>query len=82
MNAAETATQEKIWPGEGVNRIPAWIYSDEALFEREMEKFFAGDTWNFVGLEAEIPEPGSYQRTFIGLKPVLIEKAAKLGGVF
>jgi anthranilate 1,2-dioxygenase large subunit len=74
MNAAETATQEKIWPGEGVNRIPAWIYSDEALFEREMEKFFAGDTWNFVGLEAEIPEPGSYQRTFIGLKPVLMTR--------
>ncbi|MEI7785104.1 MAG: Rieske 2Fe-2S domain-containing protein [Betaproteobacteria bacterium] len=76
MNAAETATQEKIWPGEGVNRIPAWIYSDEALFEREMEKFFAGDTWNFVGLEAEIPEPGSYQRTFIGLKPVLMTRDA------
>jgi anthranilate 1,2-dioxygenase large subunit len=76
MNAAETATQEKIWPGEGVNRIPAWIYSDEALFEREMGKFFAGDTWNFVGLEAEIPEPGSYQRTFIGLKPVLMTRDA------
>ena len=74
MTVKAMSPAEKVWPGEGVNRVPAWIYSDVELFEKEMEKFHAGNTWNFVGLEAEIPNPGDYQRTFIGLKPVLVTR--------
>lgn len=77
MTAEAKKSQDRKWPVEGVSRVPAWIYSDESLFEREMEKFFAGSTWNFVGLEAEIPEPGSFQRTFIGMKPVLVTRDAQ-----
>ena len=32
----------KTWPEERMTRLPAWIYTDPALFEREMEKFFFG----------------------------------------
>ncbi len=77
MTAEAMKSQDRKWPEEGVSRVPAWIYSDEGLFEREMEKFYAGNTWNFVGLEAEIPEPGSFQRTFIGMKPVLVTRDAQ-----
>jgi anthranilate 1,2-dioxygenase large subunit len=76
MTSEAVKPQDRKWPEEGVSRVPAWIYSDESLFEREMEKFYAGNTWNFVGLEAEIPEPGSFQRTFIGMKPVLVTRDA------
>ena len=72
--AASVLVQQRKWPDEGVSRVPAWIYSDEALFEREMETFFAGNTWNYVGLEVEVPEPGNYLRTFIGTKPVLVTR--------
>ncbi|MES2483310.1 MAG: Rieske 2Fe-2S domain-containing protein [Pseudomonadota bacterium] len=77
MTSDAVTTEDRTWPKEGVSRVPAWIYSDESLFEREMEKFYAGNTWNFVGLEAEIPEPGSFQRTFIGMKPVLMTRDAQ-----
>ena len=53
MTAEAMKSQDRKWPEEGVSRVPAWIYSDEGLFEREMEKFYAGNTWNFVGLEAD-----------------------------
>ena len=62
------------WPKEGISRVPAWIYSDPDIFDREIVKFHCGPVWNFVGLECEIPEKGSYRRTFIGTKPVLITR--------
>lgn len=75
MNVSAAQAQAiRVWPAEGVCRVPAWIYSDQDIFQREMEKFHSGPVWNFVGLEAEIPEPGSFQRTFVGTKPVLITR--------
>ncbi len=62
------------WPPLGPCRVPAWIYSDEALFQREMERFHHGKCWSYVGLECEVPTPGSYRRAFVGLKPVLITR--------
>ena len=64
----------RTWPSEGVSRVPAWIYSDEELFSREMETFHSGPVWNFVGLEAQVPDPGCFLRTFVGTKPVLITR--------
>src|SRR5262245_30753799 len=63
-----------VWPECGISRIPAWIYSDQELFDREMEMFHGGPTWSFVGLECEVPEKGSFRRAFIGTKPVLITR--------
>ncbi|HEX9808542.1 MAG TPA: Rieske 2Fe-2S domain-containing protein [Alphaproteobacteria bacterium] len=62
---------DRKWPEEGVARIPYWVYTDPAVFEREMEVIFGGATYNYVGLECEIPEPGDFRRTFIGDKPVV-----------
>jgi anthranilate 1,2-dioxygenase large subunit len=60
------------WPGEGHTRIPSWVYTDPEIFRREMEVFFAGKTWNYVGLACEVPEPGSYKRQWIGTRPVIM----------
>lgn len=60
------------WPEEGFTRIPAWVYTDPAVYKKEMEVFFAGDTWNYVGLECEVPEVGSFKRQWIGDRPVVM----------
>ena len=61
------------WPEEGFTRIPAWVYTDPAVYKKEMDVFFAGDTWNYVGLECEVPEVGSFKRQWIGDRPVVID---------
>lgn len=76
MNGPRSGAAERSWGSEGVNRIPAWIYSDEDLFQKEMETFHFGDTWNFVALEAEIPDNDSFRRTFVGTKSVLVTRDA------
>src|SRR5689334_3276295 len=62
------------WPAEGFTRIPAWVYSDPAIFQREMAVFFEGPNWNVVALECEVPKPGSYKRSWIGTRPVIVTR--------
>ncbi|MGE8642697.1 MAG: Rieske 2Fe-2S domain-containing protein, partial [Achromobacter sp.] len=63
---------ERRWPKEGYTRIPNWVYTDPAIFQKEMDIFFAGQTWNYVGLECEVPEAGCYKRNWIGNRPVIM----------
>lgn len=67
-----SAVNRRSWPREGVTRIPAWIYSDAEIYRKELDTFFAGNTWNFVGLECEIPDVGSFKRAWIGDRQVIV----------
>jgi salicylate 5-hydroxylase large subunit len=60
------------WPHEGATRLPYWVYSDPSLYRREQELIFQGRTWNYVALEAEVPAPGDFKRTFIGDRSVVV----------
>ncbi len=60
------------WPEEGLARVPYWIYTDAAIFEREMARIFCGPGWAYCGLAAELPEPGSFLTTLLGNRPVVI----------
>jgi salicylate 5-hydroxylase large subunit len=62
------------WPAEGNTRIPYQIYTDQAIFELEMERIFRGRSWAYVGLEIEIPNPGDYKVTRLGDKSVVITR--------
>ena len=62
------------WPAEGSSRVPFWIYSDPEIYAREQERIFCGPSWSYVALEAEIPKPGDFKRTFIGEKPVVVTR--------
>lgn len=66
---------ERPWPKEGISRIPYWIYTDPAVYELEQQKIFQGPTWNYVGLEVEIPKTGDFKATFIGDTPVVLTRA-------
>ena len=59
------------WPTEGLTRVPNRLYSDADTCAQEQANIFQGPTWNFVGLEAEIPDPGDFKTSFIGDTPVI-----------
>lgn len=69
------ATTEYKWPADGFTRIPDWVYTSEEIYQREMERIFRGRTWNYVGLEAEIPQPGDFRRSYVGAVPVIFCRA-------
>lgn len=60
------------WPGSGTSRIPYEVYSDDAVYQRELERFFYSGHWCYVGLEVEIPNPGDFRRTVVGERSVLM----------
>jgi len=60
------------WQGDGSHRIPFGVYTDAALHQRELERFFYRGHWSYVGLEAEIPNPGDFKRTVVGERSVIL----------
>lgn len=68
---------ERSWPAEGATRVPYWVYQDEDVYREEQEKIWRGDTWSYLCLEAELPEPKSFVTTFVGDMPVVVTRDAK-----
>src|SRR5712692_3546541 len=75
MNTAHRTNGEGLhWPPEGVTRVPYQVFVYPAIYAREQEKIFRGPAWNYVGLEAELPNPGDYKATFAGDTPVVVSR--------
>ena len=68
--------QPVVWESAGTSRIPFAVYTGAQLHQREMERFFYRGHWCYVGLEAEIPEPGDFKRTKVGERSVIMVRAA------
>ena len=68
------------WESDGTSRIPFMAYTDEALHKKELERFFYRGHWCYVGLEAEIPNPGDFKRTVVGERSVIMTRSAD-GGI-
>lgn len=73
-NMPEVFPENPVWQGDGSSRIPFWAYTDEALYQKELERFFYDNHWCYVGLEAEVPEPGDFKRTVIGERSVIMTR--------
>ena len=63
------------WESAGTSRIPFAAYTSDALHRRELERFFYKSHWCYVGLEAEIPNPGDFKRTVVGERSVILVRA-------
>ncbi|HAC33829.1 MAG TPA: Rieske (2Fe-2S) protein [Gammaproteobacteria bacterium] len=73
MDARVTGGIELNWPEPGVcDSVPYGVFNERAVYDREMERIFQGPTWNFLGLDAEVPNPGDFKSTFIGDIPVVM----------
>jgi len=72
-----TFPEQVHWEANGTHRIPFLAYTSEELYRRELERFFYRNHWCYVGLEAEIPNPGDYKRTAIGERSVILSRDLK-----
>ena len=73
-------TAPRQWPEGGLSRVPYWIYTDADVYRAEQERIFCGPSWCYVALEAEIPKPGDFVRSYVGDKPVVVVRDAE-GGI-
>jgi phenylpropionate dioxygenase-like ring-hydroxylating dioxygenase large terminal subunit len=63
----EAELRARIGPG----RVHRSLYTDPEIFALEMERIFAR-AWIYVGHESQVPKPGDFWQTRIGLKPMLM----------
>lgn len=62
------------WPSDKVSTIPYRVYTDEQQYKLEEDRIFKGPTWNYLCLEAELPEPNSFIVSRIGEIPIVITR--------
>jgi salicylate 5-hydroxylase large subunit len=67
MNKLETP-----WAEPGFSRIPSAVYTSEEIYREELTRIFYGPHWSYVGLEIEVPDAGSFKRTTIGERSVIM----------
>jgi len=65
------------WPAGDLSRVPFAAYHDPAVYEDEQARIFRGPTWNYLALEAELPNPGDFITTTVGDTPVLVGRDEK-----
>ena len=63
------------WPAEDYSRVPYRVFTDQDIFEAEQERIWKGPVWNYLALEAEIPNPGDFLVTYVGDTPVVVNRA-------
>ncbi len=63
-----------MWPARDYSRVPYRLYHDPEIYEHEQERIFRGPVWSFLGLEAEIPDPGDFRTTWVGETPVVVNR--------
>lgn len=68
---------DEAWPNEDFTRIPYRLFVDDEIYALEQERIFRGPIWAYLGLEAEIPNPGDFKTTFVGEAPVILQRTAE-----
>ena len=66
-----------VWPGSDLSSAPYRVYTDPEIYALEQERIFRGPTWNFLALEAELPNPGDFKTTFVGDAPIVVTRDAQ-----
>ncbi|MDB5688820.1 MAG: tpaAa [Sphingomonas bacterium] len=62
------------WEPARLTRVPYWVFQRGDVYAREQDRIFQGDSWNYLCLEAEIPEIGDFVATHIGDQPVIVTR--------
>ena len=78
MNAPEqafTRISPIHWQRDADSRVPYRVYTDEEIYQRELERFYYAGHWCYAGIEAEIPNAGDFKRTTIGEREVIVTRA-------
>ncbi len=70
-----TSSGQRPWPSEGFTRAPYWVYQDAETYLQEQKNIFRGPNWHYLGLEAEVKNPGDFKSTYIGEQSVILTRA-------
>jgi len=62
------------FPAADCSRIPYGMYLDPEIYALEQQRIFHGPVWNYLALEAEIPEPGDFRVVAVGDTPVIVNR--------
>ena len=73
-SAAPFFPTQPAWEGDGTHRIPFVAYTSDEIYRKELERFFYKGHWCYVGLEAEVPNPGDFKRTVVGERSVILSR--------
>jgi anthranilate 1,2-dioxygenase large subunit len=68
----KTGTQ--VWPGDGLTRVPYWIFQDRNIYALEQKRIFQGPTWNYLCLSIEVKNTGDFITTFVGDASVIVAR--------
>ncbi len=75
MSDAATIHAPSEWPP-GLARVPYWLFQRADVYAAEQTRLFQGACWNYLCLEAEVPEAGDWRATFVADTPVVVTRAA------
>ena len=64
------------WPSNALSEVPFRVYTDPELYALEQERIFKGETWSYLCLAGEIPNPGDWVATTIGEVAVIVARDA------
>jgi anthranilate 1,2-dioxygenase large subunit len=65
--------ENPLWP-DGLTRVPYWAFQSAVVYKDEQTRLFQGPHWNYLCLEAEIPEPGDFKTSFIGETSIVVTR--------
>ena len=64
----------RMWPGNGMTRVPYWIFQERDIYAAEQKRIFQGPTWNYLCLSIELKNTGDFITTFVGDTPVIVSR--------
>ena len=67
-------TGRRVWPGDGLTRVPYWIFQDCDIYAVEQKRIFQGPTWNYLCLSIEVQNTGDFITTFVGDASVIVAR--------
>lgn len=62
------------WSADRYDYVPYWVFQRKDVQEAEQQRVFEGPVWNFLALEAELPNPGDFKTTYVGRMPVVVSR--------
>lgn len=72
--ATQFAEDRRVWPAEGLTRVPYWAFQSPDIYREEQQRIFQGPSWHYLCLEAEVANPGDFRTTGIGDAPVVVTR--------
>lgn len=74
LTAPEARIPISGFPARDGSRVPYAVFTSPEIYALEQERIYRGPTWNFLGLESEVPEPNDFKSTYVGDTPVVLTR--------